>query len=283
MEPLPPIMEWPRGRLDFSHGPLVMGIVNVTPDSFSDGGLYLDAGRAAAHGVEMAAGGAAMLDVGAESTRPGSRPVPAEEQIRRAVPVIERLVKEAGVPVSIDTRDPRVAQAAADAGAAILNDITALTDDRMKEVAVREGMAAVLMHMQGTPETMQREPSYGDVVAEVADYLVRRAKEAQAAGLPAGWIILDPGIGFGKAMEHNLSLLKHLDAFAGLGYRLLVGASRKGFIGRLTGREQAAERTFGTAATVALAVSRGAHVLRVHDAAEMVDVVKVAWAVCSAR
>lgn len=283
MKPLPPIMEWPRGRLDFSNGPLVMGIVNVTPDSFSDGGLYLDAGRAAAHGLEMVEAGAAILDIGPESTRPGSKAVPAEEQIRRAVPVIERLVKETAVPVSIDTKDPLVAQAAADAGAAILNDITALADDRMKAVAVREGLAAVLMHMQGTPETMQQAPQYKDVVAEVGEYLVRRAREAQAAGLPAERIILDPGIGFGKGMAHNLSLLRHLDRLGEFGYRLLVGTSRKAFIGRLTGRENPADRAFGTAATVALAVCGGAHILRVHDAGAMVDAVKVAWAVCSAQ
>jgi len=278
-----PIMEWPRGRLDFSNGPLLMGIVNVTPDSFSDGGLYLDADRAVAHGREMAAAGAAIIDVGAESTRPGSQPVPAEEQIRRAVPVIERLAKEVRVPISIDTRDPQVAQAAADAGAAILNDITALSVDRMKAVAVREGLAVVLMHMQGTPETMQQRPRYEDVVSEVAEYLMGQARKAEAAGVKPERIILDPGIGFGKTMEHNLALLKHLDVFAGLGYRLLVGTSRKGFIGKLTGKMEAADRTFGTAATVALAVSRGAHILRVHDVAEMADVVRVTWAVCLSR
>ena len=282
MNPLPAVMEWPRGRLDFSGGPLLMGILNVTPDSFSDGGRYVDPGRAVAHGLQMAADGAAILDVGPESTRPGSKPVPADEQIRRAVPVIERLVKETRLPVSIDTRDPLVARAAADAGEAILNGITALADDSMKQIALRERMAVVLMHMQGTPETMQRQPRYTDVVGEVTAFLAPRAQETQTAGLPADRIILDPGIGFGKTMEHNLSLLKHLDAFAALGYRLLVGPSRKGFIGRLTGKARPADCAFGTAATVALAVSKGAHILRVHDVAQMADVIKVAQAVASA-
>ena len=275
-------MEWPGGRLDFTSGPLVMGILNVTPDSFSDGGMYFDTDRAVEHGLAMARAGAAILDIGAESTRPGSKSVSSEEQIKRAVPVIRRLFSRVNIPISIDTKDPQVAQAAADAGAAILNDITALTDDRMKAVAVRNKMAAVLMHMRGDPETMQAQPQYDDVVVEVSRYLLEKAEQAQAAGLPAEHIILDPGIGFGKTTEHNLSLLKHLNRLVESGYPVLVGTSRKRFIGQITGRDKADERTYGTAATVALAVAAGAKILRVHDVSEMIEVIKIAWAVKTA-
>jgi dihydropteroate synthase len=273
------VLQWPDGRLDFSSGCLVMGILNVTPDSFSDGGQFLDSGRAVEHGLQMAAQGAAIIDIGGESTRPGSQPVPAAEQIRRVVPVIARLAEQVSVPISIDTHDVEVARAALDGGASLLNDITALSDEQMAELAGARQVPVVLMHMQKTPATMQIEPHYDDVVTEVCDVLVTRAERAQDFGIPKERIFIDPGIGFGKTLEHNLLLLKHLDRLVATGYRVLVGASRKRFLGTLTGKDSPADRIFGTAATVALCVAAGVSVVRVHDVAEMVDVVKVASAI----
>ncbi len=274
------ILEWPTGRLDFSGGGLVMGVLNVTPDSFSDGGLYLDVDKAVAHGVEMAEQGVAILDIGAESTRPGSEEVAADEQIQRAVPVIEKLSQQVEIPISIDAKDVEVAAAAIEAGASIINDISALADDAMTQLAIEKQVPVVLMHMQGSPETMQKAPSYTDVVAEVLEYLMERAKNAETAGLLAERIILDPGIGFGKTTRHNLQLLNRLDLLCELGYRVLVGTSRKRFIGQITGKEMPSERVFGTAGTVALAIEKGASIVRVHDVLEMVDVVKTTNAVC---
>jgi len=269
------IVEWPAGRLDFSAGCLVMGVLNVTPDSFSEGGEFFDAAKAIEHGVQMAADGAAIIDVGGESTRPGSDAVPAAEQIRRVAPVIKGLCEKVGVPVSIDTKDFEVAAAALDAGAAIINDITALSDERMGELAAERGVPVVLMHIQGTPATMQAEPSYDDVVGEVLEYLVGRAKRAEELGIAKERIFIDPGIGFGKTVEHNLSLLRNIEKFVASGYRVLVGTSRKSFIGKITGKEKPADRIFGTAATVALCVAAGVSIVRVHDVEEMVDVVRV--------
>jgi dihydropteroate synthase len=269
------ILEWPGGRLDFSGGCVVMGVLNVTPDSFSDGGQFFDAGAAIEHGLKMVAGGAVIIDVGGESTRPGSGSVSAEEQIRRVVPVIEGLRERMAVPVSIDTYNVEVAEAALKAGAVMINDITALGDERMVKLAAERGVPVVLMHMQGEPLTMQAEPKYEDVVSEVLEFLVGRAKGAEKAGILKEKIFIDPGIGFGKTLEHNLSLLRNIDKFVASGYRVLVGTSRKSFIGMLTGKEKAAERIYGTAATVALCVAAGVSVVRVHDVAEMVDVVKV--------
>ena len=276
-------LEWSSGRLDFSAGCLVMGILNITPDSFSDGGQYLDVEKAVARGVEMVQQGAALLDIGPESTRPGAAPVSAEEQINRAVPVIERLRKQVSVPISIDTRDASVAQAALDAGASMINDISALRDQAMIELLVLRQIPVVLMHMQGTPATMQQTPHYDDVVGEVLEFLMERAKHAEAMGIARELIILDPGIGFGKTTEHNLCLLKRLDVFTGLGHRLLVGPSRKRFIGQLTGKEYPADRVIGTAAAVALAAIKGASIVRVHDVAQMVEVVRVITAVQNAE
>ena len=279
MKTLPTMMEWPTGRLDFSDGCLIMGILNVTPDSFSDGGQFLDTDKAVAHGVEMVRQGAAIIDVGPESTRPGAKPVAFEEQIRRAIPVIERLRKQVDVPISIDTRDPVVAEAALDAGASMVNDISALEDHQMACLISRRGVPVILMHMQGTPETMQQSPHYDDVVAEVLEYLMERAKYAETLGIEAHRIILDPGIGFGKTTEHNLRLLKRLELFGGLGYRVMLAASRKRFISQITGKEPIADRIFGTAAAVALGVMKGVSIVRVHDVAEMADVVKLIRAV----
>jgi len=273
------LLQWPQGRLDFSRACLVMGILNVTPDSFSDGGQFLDADVAVAHGLQMAADGAALLDIGGESTRPGSEAVPTTEQIRRVVPVIEALTRQVDVPISIDTHDVDVARAALEAGAAIINDITALSDERLSALAAQAQVPVVLMHMQGTSRTMQKEPSYDDVVGEVLHFLLERAQRAESFGIPNERIFIDPGIGFGKTLAHNLALLKYIDRFVATGYRVLVGASRKRFIGTLTGRENPGDRVFGTAATVALCAAAGVSMVRVHDVAAMGDVVRVTSAV----
>ncbi len=269
------IVEWPKGRLDFSSGCLVMGILNVTLDSFSDGGQFFDVDMAVEHGFSMIEAGAVIIDVGAESTRPGAKAVSAAEQIKRAVPVIERLVEETNVAISIDTKDYEVAVKALEAGASVINDITALSDMRMAELAAKYKVPVVLMHMQGTPATMQLEPRYEDVVGEVLEYLVKQAKRAEKFGVERERIFIDTGIGFGKTLEHNLELLRNIDKFASSGYRVLVGTSRKRFIGQITGKENPSDRIFGTAATVAWCVSKGVSIVRVHDVAEMVDVVKV--------
>ncbi len=273
------VVKWKGGKLDFSGGTLVMGVLNVTPDSFSDGGQFLDADKAIERAEQMAGEGAAIIDVGGESTRPGSELVLASEQIRRVVPVIEVLAKKVDVPISIDTYNYEVAKVALEAGAAMINDITALSDERMGGLAAKQGVPIVLMHMQGTPVTMQVEPKYKDVVGEVCQFLLERAERAEQFGIAKGKIFIDPGIGFGKTTEHNLLLLRNIDRFVDSGYRVCVGTSRKSFIGRITGKENPAERIFGTAATVALCVAAGVSIVRVHDVAEMVDVVKIINAV----
>jgi len=268
-----------KNNLDFSRGCLVMGILNVTPDSFSDGGKFLDTDKAVEHGLKMAEDGASIIDVGPESTRPGAEPVPAKEQIRRAIPVIEKLVKKTKACISIDTTNYEVAKAALDAGASMLNDITALADERMAQLAAEHQVPVVLMHIQGTPRTMQVEPKYKDVVAEVLAFLLEKAKRAEKFGIPKERIFIDPGIGFGKTVEHNLKLLANIDKFVKTGYRVLVGPSRKSFIGKLTGKENPAERIFGSAAAVALCAANGVSIVRLHDVEEMIDVVKVTNAI----
>jgi dihydropteroate synthase len=275
------ILEWPRGRLDFSQGSLVMGVLNVTPDSFSDAGQFFDTDKAIEHGLKMAGEGAAIIDVGGESTRPGAQPVPAKEQIRRVVPVISALCKKVDVTISIDTYDFEVAKAALDAGAAMINDITALSDERLGKLAAEYRVPVVLMHIQETPATMQVEPKYKDVVREVQQFLIERAKRAEQLGISKDMIFIDPGIGFGKTVEHNLLLLKNIGGFVDSGYRVCIGTSRKSFVGKITGRENPRDRIFGTAATVALCVAAGVSIVRVHDVAEMIDVVKVAGALRS--
>lgn len=264
-------MSIPGGTLVFDHT-IVMGVLNVTPDSFSDGGAWIDADRAVAHGLEMRAAGAEILDVGGESTRPGAAGVSAKEELRRVIPVIERLRGEA--VLSIDTRKAAVAAAAIRAGAGIVNDVTALGDPRMARVVAEGGAGLVLMHMKGTPRTMQRAPAYRDVVKEIAAFLSARAKRALRAGIPRDKIIVDPGIGFGKRPEHNLEILRRLGEFRRLGYPVLVGTSRKRFLGHYLGRP-VDDRVSGTAATVAAAVFRGAAVVRVHDVKDMVDVARM--------
>jgi len=273
------VVEWPKGRLDFSAGCLVMGILNVTPDSFSDGGEFFDGDRAIDRGLKMVEDGAAIIDVGGESTQPGSASVSATEQMGRVLPVVEALSARTDVPISVDTYEFEVAKAALDAGAGMINDITALGDERIGELAAERQVPVVLMHMRGTPATMQVEPRYDDVVADVLDFLLERAKRAEHLGVRAEMIFIDPGIGFGKTLEHNLLLLKDIDKFVATGYRVLVGTSRKSFIGRITGRENPCERIHGTASTVALCAAAGVSVVRVHDVAEMLDVTKVAAAV----
>jgi len=260
-----------------------MGVLNATPDSFSDGGRHLDPAVAAAVAESMVAAGAAILDLGGESTRPGARPVSAREERRRVLPVLAAVRRAVRVPLSIDTMKAEVAAAALDAGADIVNDVSAGRFDRaMLPLCGRAGVPVVLMHMRGRPATMQRRPAYRNVVADVAAFLGRRAAAARRAGVAADAIVLDPGIGFGKTLSHNLALLAHLDVLAGLGYPVLVGVSRKGFIGTLCGGAGPDGRVFGTAAAVALAVARGARLLRVHDVAAMRDAVAVAAAVTGA-
>lgn len=257
-----------------------MGVLNVTPDSFSDGGRFVDTDRAVAHAQAMARAGADIIDVGGESSRPGSQPVSAEEELRRVIPVIERL---ADLLVSIDTTKAAVAEAALAAGARIVNDISALRfDPRMAEVVRAAGAGLVLMHMQGTPQTMQQNPRYDDVVSEVRAFLSERIRLAEAAGIARGQIAVDPGIGFGKTVEHNLKLLAHLDEFCSLGCALVVGVSRKSFIGKLLGRD-VHERLAGSLAAAAWAVARGANVVRAHDVAQTVDVARMLDALKAAR
>jgi len=270
------------GSLALDH-PVLLGVLNATPDSFSDGGLHLDPARAAAAAEAMVNAGAAALDIGAESTRPGARPVTAREERRRLLPVLTAVRRVVSVPLSVDTTKAEVAAAALDAGADIVNDVSAGRADRgMLPLCARAGVPIVLMHMRGRPATMQRRPAYRDVVGEVTAFLARRAAAARRAGVAADAIIVDPGIGFGKTVAHNLVLLARLDALAALGYPVLVGVSRKGFLGTLLGGAGPGERTYGAAAAVALAVARGARLLRVHDVAAMRDVVAVASAVARA-
>jgi dihydropteroate synthase len=259
----------------------LMGIVNVTPDSFSDGGEYLDPERAIAHGGELAAEGAEMLDVGGESTRPGAEPVVADEEIRRVAPVIEALARQGGpgVPVSIDTSKRAVAEAALDAGAAIVNDVTALrAEPELAGLCAERGAEVVLMHMLGDPRTMQDDPTYDDVVADVKGFLDKRIEFATAEGVDEDRIWIDPGIGFGKTLEHNLELLRRLGELAELGRPIVVGTSRKSFIGTLTGAP-VDRRLGGTIASSVIAFANGAEILRVHDAGPVREALTVAEAI----
>jgi dihydropteroate synthase len=257
---------------------LVMGILNVTPDSFSDGGRFLDVPAAVAHGRRLVAEGADLVDVGGESTRPGAAGVDAAEETRRVIPVVEALAAE-GVVVSVDTSKPEVARRAVEAGAEIVNDVTGLDEPVMREVVAVSGAGVVVMHMQGTPRTMQEDPRYGDVVAEVEAFLLARAASAREAGVEPACIALDPGIGFGKGLRHNLVLLRDLARLTSHGLPVLVGTSRKSFLGRLTGVEAPELRDGSTAVTVALAVERGASVVRVHDPRSAREAVMVAEAI----
>ncbi|MFN2543888.1 MAG: dihydropteroate synthase [Actinomycetota bacterium] len=274
-------VRWVIGGRTLECGPrtLVMGILNVTPDSFSDGGRWFDPEDAVRHGLEMAGEGADLIDVGGESTRPGSDAVEADQERDRVVPVIKRLTAELpDVPISIDTRKADVAAAALDAGAAIVNDVSAGSDTRMFEVARAGGAGVVLMHMKGEPKTMQRAPRYQNVVAEVRAYLVERIEAAVAAGIRREALCVDPGLGFGKSEEHSLRLMKEIDALLDLGRPVLVGPSRKSFIGHILGTE-VTDRVEGTAGAVASMAARGAHIVRVHDVLQMARVVRVVDAI----
>ena len=252
-------------RFEIGPRPLVMGVVNVTPDSFSDGGRYLDPAAAVAHGLQLLADGADILDVGGESTRPGADPVPEDEELRRVLPVVRELARSA--VVSVDTSKPAVAAACLDAGAAIVNDVTGLADPAMVRACVAAGAGVVVMHMRGTPRTMQRNPEYADVAAAVGDYFAARLDMLEDAGIPRARVALDPGIGFGKALDHTLQQLARLGEYRRLGRPVVLGVSRKGFLGQITGRERS-DRLAGTLAVNCFAVAAGAaHVLRVHDVA----------------
>jgi len=262
----------------------IMGVVNVTPDSFSDGGRYLDAEAAIAHGVALVREGASILDVGGESTRPGAAPVPVDEELRRVIPVIEGLgARGSGAQISIDTSKAAVAERALQAGATLVNDVTALRGDpSMAGVIADAGAECCLMHMLGDPRTMQDDPHYDDVVNDVKAFLEERMAFAAQAGVAVDRILLDPGIGFGKTVAHNLELLRRLDEFLDLGRPVVIGTSRKSFLGRLTGRESPDERLGATIATNVIAYERGARVFRVHDVAPVRDALTVTAATVSA-
>lgn len=270
-----------NGRVLRLDRPRVMGIVNVTPDSFSDGGAHDSADAAIAHGLRLMEAGADILDVGGESTRPGSEAVSLEEELRRVVPVIEALVARTSLPVSIDTSKPEVMRAAVAAGAGLINDVYALRRDGALEAAASLGVPVVLMHMLGEPRDMQTAPAYDDVVGDVHRFLAERIFSAEMAGIDKKRIVVDPGFGFGKTTVHSMALLAQLARFVELGVPVLAGLSRKRSIGELTGREVPAERVAGSVAAHLIAAQNGARILRVHDVAETVDALKI-WAAVDA-
>ncbi len=274
------IVRWSRFELDLGRKTHVMGILNTTPDSFSDGGRYFDFSRAVDRALLMVDEGADIIDIGGESTRPGSEPVPPEEEIRRTVPLIRALAQRVSVPISIDTYKAEVARQALDAGAAIVNDISGLRfDPGMPEIVSRYKVPVVVMHIKGTPRDMQHNPSYTALIPEILDYFRECISIAAQAGIPEEMVILDPGIGFGKTFEHNLQIINRLSEFSILGKPLLVGPSRKAFIGKILDNAPASERLEGTAAAVTASILNGAHIVRVHDVKEMARVAKVADAI----
>lgn len=266
---VPPVIEAGRFKLDLSARTQLMGVLNVTPDSFSDGGRFLSYTTAVERARQMVLEGADIIDIGGESTRPGAKSVTLEDEVNRTIPVIEELAGELDVPLSIDTYKPEVARRALDAGASIINDISGLRDDGMIELAAERGIPVIIMHMQGTPQDMQLKPSYADVVAEVIDWLDGQAEKAIIAGLPSNKILIDPGIGFGKNLEHNLELIRRLSEFRSLGYPVVLGTSRKSFIGAVLDLP-VEERVEGTLATVTYGITQGANIIRVHDVKEAV-------------
>ncbi|HTC44770.1 MAG TPA: dihydropteroate synthase [Steroidobacteraceae bacterium] len=258
--------------------PKVMGVLNVTPDSFSDGGRYVSHGRALEHAQAMVEGGAAIIDVGGESTRPGAAAVSIEEELRRVIPVVERLARDGRAIVSVDTSTPEVILAATAAGATLINDVRGLQRPGALEAAAASRCAVCIMHMQGQPDTMQARPQYADVIAEVKGFLQSRVAACEAAGIARDCIVVDPGFGFGKTVAHNLALVRQLSEFLSLRLPVLIGMSRKSTIGVLTGRADAG-RLAGSLALAVAAVLRGAHIIRAHDVAETVDALKVAHAI----
>jgi len=268
----------PTCSLDIAF-PSIMGVVNVTPDSFSDGGRFLAAADALAQGLALVREGAAIVDIGGESTRPGSEPVAADEELRRVLPVVEALADRVGVPISVDTTKAEVARRALGAGAALINDVSALrADPEMVEVVAELGAPVCLMHMLGAPKTMQQDPHYDDVVDDVLQFLEERMAFALARGVAEDQLLVDPGIGFGKTVEHNLTLLRHLDRFVALGRPVVLGTSRKRFLGAILGSEPG-ERVIGTVATTVVGLLAGAHVFRVHDVKPNFEALRVALAV----
>jgi len=285
MNPL--FLRFRKKSYDLSRRTLIMGALNVTPDSFSDGGHFFDREKAIEEGLRLAQGGADILDIGGESTRPGAKPLDAEEEIRRVIPLIQTLDQKIGIPISVDTRKARVAEKALETGAEMINDISALRfDERMAEVVARWKVPVVLMHMRGNPETMQLDTHYDDFLGEILSFFRERVAFAESRGIPADQIVLDPGIGFGKSLEeqHNLILLKYLQNFKVLEKPLLIGTSRKAFIGKILGLPPQ-EREEGTMATVAVAILNGANIVRVHEVERMRRVVQVTDAVlrCTLR
>lgn len=258
--------------------PVLMGVVNVTPDSFSDGGRYVSEDRAVAHASALVEAGADLVDVGGESTRPGADPVSAAEERARVIPIIRRLA-QAGVVVSVDTMKPEVASAALDVGASIVNDVTGLGSAEMRAAIAESGAGAVVMHMQGNPRTMQDAPSYDDVVGEIRDFLADRLRVCIEDGIAPQCLAVDPGIGFGKTLEHNLTIIDRINEVRVLGHPVVLGASRKRFLGTLTGRDIPADRDFASAVTAAVGVVRGADILRVHDVAATKESARIAWAI----
>jgi dihydropteroate synthase len=269
-------LKLPAGTLPLGEHTVVMGILNVTPDSFSDGGLYLDAAAAMARAIAMEAAGADIIDIGGESTRPGSAGISASEEIRRILPVIQKLRGTLQIPISVDTSKAEVAESAAAAGAEILNDVTGLRNDpRIAEVARRRKLGLILMHMRGTPNMMQESSFARDVIRDVSAGLGRSIAVALNAGVARSQIVVDPGIGFGKSHEQNCEIIRRLPEFAKLGFPLLVGTSRKSFLGAALKQNTENDRIWGTAATVAASILQGAHIVRVHDVAEMAQVARV--------
>ena len=258
--------------------PRIMGIVNVTPDSFSDGGKFAVANLAVEHALKLAEEGADILDIGGESTRPNATPVSLQEELDRVIPVIEALVKQVSIPISIDTYKPQVMQAAMAAGVSMVNDVRALQEDGALETVAKTNVGICLMHMQGTPQTMQQNPQYHDVVNDVKEFLAARLQASVHAGVSASRILLDPGFGFGKTREHNITLLQNLESFADLGQPLLVGLSRKSVLGQMTGNDVNA-RLYASIAASVIATIKGAKILRVHDVKATVEALKVVSAI----
>lgn len=277
-------LTWSNFSLDFSKKTYIMGVLNVTPDSFSDEGLYLDKSLAVRRAHEMIEDGADIIDIGGESTRPGSEPVSLEEEIARTIPVIEALAKDIKVPISIDTYKAEVAKRALDAGASMVNDISGLRfDPDMPEVVSEYKVPVVIMHIKGTPKNMQVDPSYEALIPEIMDYLRISIRLAIKSGINEDKIVIDPGIGFGKTFDHNLDIIKNLHKFTLLEKPILAGPSRKAFIGKILGDAPASERLEGTAAAVAISIFNGANIIRVHDVKEMVKVARVADAIRRGR
>ncbi|MBI5848810.1 MAG: dihydropteroate synthase [Nitrospirae bacterium] len=273
-------LSWSHYDLDFCRKTHIMGILNITPDSFSDGGLHFDISAAIQQGVKMVSDGADIIDIGGESTRPGSEPVSCEEELRRTIPVIRELAKKIAVPISIDTYKSEVARQALAAGASIVNDISGLRfDPEMPEVIAHHKVPIVIMHIKGRPREMQHNPQYEALIPEITDYFRISIRLAKKFGIPDELMILDPGIGFGKSFDHNLEILNNLEQFSLLEKPLLVGPSRKAFLGKILGDVPASDRLEGTAAAAAVSIMKGAHILRVHDVKEVARVARVVDAI----